>query len=82
MYRENINTNIIQNCLPYLYFYQIFFLPEKEKFLTSTDEIFTKNVFLLWEGINDVATFEIKSEVINVEQLQCDDDWVTLFTCV
>ena len=82
MYRENINTNIIQNCLPYLYFYQIFFLFKKEKFLTSPDEIFTKNVFLLWEGINDVATFEIKSEVINVEQLQCDDDWVTLFTCV
>ena len=74
MYRENINTNIIQNCLPYLYFYQIFFLPEKEKFLTSTDEIFTKNVFLLWEGINDVATFEIKPGRINVEQLHCQED--------
>ena len=82
MYRENINTNIIQHCLLYLYLHQIFVLSENEKFLTSPDEIFTKNVFLLWEGINDVATFEIKSEVINVEQLQCDDDWVTLFTCV
>ena len=35
-------------------------------------------MLVLWEGFNDVATFEIKPDPINVEQLHCDDDWVTL----
>ena len=36
--------------------------------------------FLVWERINDVATFEIKPGRIKVEQLHCQEYWVSPLT--
>ena len=36
--------------------------------------------FILWERINDVATFEIKPGRIKVEQLHCQEYWVSQLT--